>query len=243
MTITDEQIGEQLRGELAGASPTIDVDAVMERGARRVRRRTAAKVGGVAAATALVVTGALAVNGTWAKDAQAPAPGSTGVHVEQGDFAGCTLKPTTCDARIPQAWIKKHLGQTGPAKFTLGNGGPDELYLGQLPLGRTATWRVPNGITSVIVSQRLTIDEEPMSYGPKRTVVLDPGVTARVFLGNEIGNPIDEWWLVKERSGHGAVSVFLSYSTGKRTWTDADVKALINQLLDTPPRSGGTDGP
>ncbi|KNX38968.1 hypothetical protein [Luteipulveratus halotolerans] len=163
-------------------------------------------------------------------------PGSTGVHVEQGSFGGCTLKPSTCDARIPQDWVSKHLGQTGPAEFTAGDGGSDELFLGQWPQGRTATWQVRDGITSVIVSQRLQINEEPMSYGPKRTVVLGTGVTALVFQGNGLGIPKDEWWLVKEGRGHGAVSVFLSYDTSKRTWTDADVKALINQLLDTPPR-------
>ncbi|AKU14663.1 hypothetical protein [Luteipulveratus mongoliensis] len=234
---TDEQIGRLLRDELGGVQPRVDIERAVAGGARRARRQTALKVGGLVMAMVLFVGGALVVGTTLKPESSAPMPGSSGLHVDQGELPGCTLKPSTCDGRIPQAWVKKHLGKAGPGVFSAGDG---SMMAGQQPVGASATWMTKDMLANVSVSQALKIDETMISYGTKRRVAVSSGIGALVLEGDAVGGWSDEWWLIKEGPGHGAIGVFLTYDTGKRRWTDADVITLINALLNTPPRQAAS---
>lgn len=212
---------ETALAERYGAVGGVDPDVVVGSGRRRAGRRMAAVVGGgVVAGVAVVGAGLMGAGALGDRDEPVVPAAST-----RASFEGCTLEPSTCDARIIDRWLADGGMHPVPSKDVrlspeddqeLGEMAPGGYSFATLVSGEEQS---EGGTASVDGVVARSVDEEFFAKrvgGEERgvdvrTVVVPVGgttVEATVSTLNNEGHWF-QGWIVPEGSGHGAV--VLSY--------------------------------
>lgn len=228
---TDYLVEETLRGELDEVRSSVNVDDVMAGGARRARRRNAARAGGAVLGTASVI-GGLVLGQTFAGHPDSsPAPG--------GQIAGCTTAPQTCDASMVAGWAREHLDyDTRQTAFTPAKEAPGHYLLRAEKPGakddRAETLEVMVGAPG---NGTLGFSSDSKGGWDERKVSLPrAGVAAVVYSSKRLNKvAFFETWIVQPADGRGTVMVTSEVANGDRPkgLNDAAVRELLLNMVGT----------